>query len=312
MEFKEHQSKALLFSTLTFSAFLVGLYFLKIVYEPLEEPLAMGVDLNYGIDLVGYGNIQTLNKANDSKNTEEMAPSGAEETKPTPKPQPKVEPQPKEVTPKKTPQKQPEAKKILTSEIEKTSVSSSKETPKKATSTATTKPVTTTATDKPAPQTPPRSVDQGSIFQKKGTSPSSNGTVGTKTGIGGNNNGDGKPGNVGDQGSPQGTLDGKSLYGKPGSGGTGGASVSISGWKKRNFQLEKDKSNETGRIVFDVTVDDLGEVKSIVVSESNVSPSVTNFYKSYIQRKLSSFLVPDGTPPARATGRIIINLKSGN
>ncbi len=309
---REFKAQALGISTIIYIVFLALLFFFKIMYQPLEEPIAMGVDLNYGVDLVGSGDIQTLNKANASKNNYDVKPAEkAEPAKEIPKPQPVKNVTPPAPEKKASPVKQPP---VVTSETDESKVTVNKTNDKPVKNTS---PVTTpsnTPTTKPSPPQPQRTVDQGSLFKKSGGSSNSNsnGTVGTRDGIGGNNNGDGKKGEVGDQGDPRGTLDGKSLYGTPGKGGTGGASVSISGWSKKSFSLPKDKSDETGRIIFRVTVDDTGDVVSIVVLETGLSPSVTNFYKNYISQKLSSYLVPEGTPPPRASGTITINITRGN
>jgi periplasmic protein TonB len=269
------------------------------------------VDLNYGVDLIGSGDIQTLNKANDSKNNYDVKPSDdANSSNQNPKPQPVS--QPKEIV-KNTPAKQSEV--ITSDEDSKVVVKKTSDSPKTSktpvVSQPSTKPVV--ASPKPSPPVPERQVDKGSIFKKSGSSSNSNGTVGTKDGIGGNNNGDGKKGEVGDKGDPKGTLDGKSMYGKPGNGGTkGGAAVNISGWNKKNISLPKDNSDETGRIIFKVTVNNFGDVTNVSVAETNVSPSVTNFYRSYIQNKLSSYLTPQGTPPDKSTGTITINITRGN
>ena len=63
-----HKPKAWVISISIYIALLAALYFIKIVYEPIVELEALGVDLNYGVDLIGSGDIQTLNKANASKN----------------------------------------------------------------------------------------------------------------------------------------------------------------------------------------------------------------------------------------------------
>lgn len=306
MSVENHRVKAFSFSIIAYAVFIIALVFMTISYTPEDEFMAMGVDLNYGVDLVGYGNNQTLNKANPSPVNEEMAPSSSEdntpnEAKPIAKPQPvKPTPQNNKVVKAKT----PATKKVITSDLDKTPVrttTKSSSAPAKSTSTP----------SEVAPPSPPaRSVDNSSIFKKRGSSSNSNGTVGTKEGIGGNNNGDGKPGDVGDQGSPQGTLDGKSLYGSPGGGGAGGASVSISGWRKKNITLPKDKTNETGKIVFEVTVNDLGTLTRIRATSSTVSPTVVKFYEDYLKKNLSSFLSPQGTPPPSSSGSITIIIKS--
>lgn len=302
-----HRVKALSFSVVAYAAFIIALVFMTISYTPEEDFIAMGVDLNYGVDLVGYGNNQTLNKKNASAETAEMAPSGNQDSSPkesepvkksTPKP---LKPQTKAVQRKTT-----TTKKVITSDVD--------DTPVRTTNKSSSKPSTKTSvpkkqTSNPAPA-PKRSVDNGSIFKKRGSSSNSNGTVGTREGIGGNNNGDGKPGDVGDQGSTSGTVDGKSLYGSPGGGGGGGASVSISGWRKKSITLPKDKTNETGKIVFEVTVNDLGTLTKIRATSSTVSPTVVKFYENYLKRNLSSFLIPQGSPPPNSSGLITIVIKS--
>jgi periplasmic protein TonB len=300
---KEHRKKALLISAAFYAVILTAMFFFKIMYEPTEEPIAMGVDLNYGLDLTGYGDIQTLNKANDSKNDYDVAPAdAATETKAASKPQPSTPtPSPKTPSPKTKSQSAPP---VITSDAEKSPVVM-----KKTATQSSSQPKSSTGpTSPPAPTTPTRSVDNGSVMKKSGSSSNSNGTVGTRDGIGGNNNGDGKPGDVGDQGDPRGTPDGKSLYGNPGSGGAGSSISGLSGWNKKALNPPKDSSAETGRIIFSVTVDDRGDVIAIQMKSSTVSPSVTNYYKSYIQRSLSRSLTPQGTPPSRSTGTITINI----
>ncbi|WP_204356556.1 hypothetical protein [Arcticibacterium luteifluviistationis] len=261
----------------------------------------MGVDLNYGLDLTGYGDIQTTNKASASKNNYDVKPADkADEQKAVSKPQPAAPTPSTRPTPKSTPQK---ATPVITSEAEKSPVIM-KKTPTKTSS----KPASP-APSSPAPAAKPaRSVDTGSVMKKSGSGGKSNGTTGTRDGIGGNSNGDGAPGTVGDQGDPRGTPDGKSLYGNPGSGGSGSSISGLSGWNKKALNPPKDSSSETGRIVFSVTVDDRGDVIAIQVTSTNVSPSVTAHYKTYIQRSLGRSLTPQGSPPKRSTGTITINI----
>ncbi len=298
----EHKMKALAISAGLYVLFLAALIFFNIVYEQPEEEIAMGVDLNYGIDVTGYGNIQTTNKANTSPNNYDVKPAdNSTSLKAVSKPQPSV-PQPS-TTRQNTQTRTQKTPPVVTSEVDDSPVVM-KKTPTTSTSTRSSSPAPVT----PAPPKPARSVDQGSVMKRSGSGSTSNGTTGSRDGIGGNNNGDGAPGAVGDQGDPRGTPDGKSLYGNPGSGGGGSSISGLSGWSKRALSVPKDASSETGRIVFSVTVDDRGDVIGIQVKSSTVSPSVTNFYKSYIQRSLSSFLSPQGTPPSRSTGTITINI----
>lgn len=317
IENKTIQTRAWTYSLVLYAGLLLTLYFIKIVYEPPQEDMGFGVDLNYGVDLVGSGDIQTMNKANDSKNAYDVKPeAGAKaNVKATPTPsKPKPETQ---KTVKSTPAK------VLTSNEDtkvtvKEPVEKSKPATKPAAETSKAAPEKTT----PAPPQPQRTVDNSSIMKKSsgsGGATGSNGTTGTRDGVGGNNNGDGKPGEVGDKGDPRGTPDGKSLYGNPGKGGPGpggsggsGTSVSISGWKnKGNLNINKDNSSETGTIVFDVVINDFGDVINIKNRPTSLSPSVVSYYREQIRSKLKSTLQAEGTPPSRSSGTITIRITRG-
>lgn len=326
-ENKQNQTTAFLWSLVIYALFLGLLFFLELMYTPPEE--IDGVELNYGVDLVGNGDIQTTNKANISPNNYDVKPSEKDEAEAKPlKTKPIVTPPVEKV--EKVKVKGAPAKPVITTDDEKSPVTEREN--NKSVKRVETKPVvkptpvetkakpTTTKVEPSKPEPIKRSVEEGSIM-KKGTgsgsgaksNSSSNGTIGSRDGVGGNNNGDGKKGEVGDKGDPRGTPDGKSMMGKPGKGGGSGASIGgLSGWSKRKLSLPNDGSSETGKIVFKVTVDDSGDVVGISVISSTVSPSVQNFYKNYIQQKLSSVLSPEGTPPPRATGTITINIQSGN
>ncbi len=302
------RAKAWGYSIFLYAGLLLALYFIKIVYEPPVEEVAFGVDLNYGVDLVGSGDIQTLNKANDSKNAYDVKPEAG------PRTPEKATPAPSKPKPQASVKAAPT--KVLTASED------TKVTVKEPVKTSKTAPVESKTVESKTPakapvETPaPRSVDNSSLMKKSsgsGGNTGSNGTVGSRDGVGGNNNGDGKPGEVGDKGDPRGTLDGKSLYGNPGTGGgTSGTSVSISGWKnKGSLNISKDNSSETGTIVYDVVINDFGDVISIKNRPTNLSPSVISYYREQIRSKLKSTLQAEGTPPSRSTGTITIRISRG-
>ncbi|MCD8538524.1 MAG: hypothetical protein LRY55_01260 [Leadbetterella sp.] len=232
LDHKNIQTRAWTYSIVLYAALLLALYFIKIVYEPPQEDVAFGVDLNYGVDLVGSGDIQTTNKANPSKNDYDVKPeagakANVKETPVPSKPRPETQKTVAKTTPPKVLTAHEDTKVTVKEPVEK-----SKPAAKPAAETS--RPVAEKTT--PAPAQPQRTVDNSSIMKKSsgsGGKTGSNGTTGTRDGVGGNNNGDGKAGEVGDQGDPRGTPDGKSLYGNPGKGGSGssGTSVNISGWK---------------------------------------------------------------------------------
>ncbi len=284
---------AFLISLVLYAAFICLLYFIKISYTPPQESTEMGLDLNYGVDLVGSGNLQTLNEANDKyTDSREMAPPASAKTNDV-----KVDVVKTVSRPVKQVSENP---RVITTSSPESPVSVA---PKETKVVSSPSP---TSTSEPVSKKP--SISGG--YNKPGQ-PNSNGTVGTVAGKGGNNNGD-DVGKVGDKGSTKGTPNGKVYYPGTSSGTGGGASVSISGWRNKNLTLPKDNSSQTGEIVFKVTVDDLGQVIAISRIRSTVSPSVENFYKDYITRNLSKSLIADGNPPPRSEGRITIVIKSGN
>lgn len=284
---------AFLISLVLYAAFICLLYFIKISYTPPQESMEMGLDLNYGVDLVGSGNLQTLNEANDKyTDSREMAPPASAKTNDV-----KVDVVKTVSRPVKQVSENP---RVITTSSSESPVSVA---PKETKVVSSPSP---TSTSEPVSKKP--SISGG--YNKPGQ-PNSNGTVGTVAGKGGNNNGD-DVGKVGDKGSTKGTPNGKVYYPGTSSGTGGGASVSISGWRNKNLTLPKDNSSQTGEIVFKVTVDDLGQVIAISRIRSTVSPSVENFYKDYITRNLSKSLIADGNPPPRSEGRITIVIKSGN
>jgi hypothetical protein len=325
-ENKRNQTTAFLLSLVIYALFLGLLFFFELIYIPPEE--IEGIELNYGVDLVGTGDIQTTNKANVSPNNYDVKSSEKTETEIKPLKTKPIVTSPSVEKVEKV--KLAPAKPLITADDEKSPVieKETNKTVKKTETKPAVKPAPEENKTKPAPAKiePPkpepvkRSVEEGSIMKKGGTgsgsgaksNSSSNGTIGTRDGVGGNNNGGGKKGEVGDKGDTRGTPDGKSMMGKIGKGSGSGAAIGgLSGWNKRKLTLPDDGSSETGKIVFKVTVDDSGDVVGISVVSSTVSPSVQNFYKNYIQQKLGSVLSPAGTPPPRATGTITINIQSG-
>lgn len=102
------------------------------------------------------------------------------------------------------------------------------------------------------------------------------------------NTGDGVTGQKGNQGNPQGTLDAKNYYGQPGSGNGGGSgdgngsSLEMNGWHWLKKPKVDDASNETGKIVFKIKVDEDGNLVSVVPIEKQVSDAVVKKYEEAI------------------------------
>jgi len=114
---------------------------------------------------------------------------------------------------------------------------------------------------------------------------------------------------AGDAGNPDGNLDSRALYGKQGGGG-GGPSLDLAGWRWDYVPDPDDRSQENGRIVFEIKVDDNGEVIGVRTIEKTVSPSVEQLYRREVE-KLTFSPTSDNTRPAPiSTGKITFIIQS--
>ena len=249
---------------------LLALLFFFVVFKGPDPPLTAmggdGVELNYGLDEAGSGDIQTMATANASQNREDSRPPAAQPER-TPQP---AQPQRVEPTPP-----QPEAQeKVITSDAEDASVTAppvEKPTvkPVRPTEPVRETPVPAKPREQPRTLYTPRSSATGTA--------GGNGVNGTSNTPTGNNNGD-RPGTVGDQGDPKGSLDAKALYGAPGSGGTGsragsggGSGLEMSGWRFESTPVVEAVDDNPGVVRFKIKITDDGEVESVTKVSGNVS-----------------------------------------
>jgi hypothetical protein len=128
----------------------------------------------------------------------------------------------------------------------------------------------------------------------------------------------GKPGNqgddankTGDKGNPEGSLDARALYGKPGGGGGGdGIVLQMSGWAWADKPVIPElPDNQDGRIVFEIECDDQGEILTINTVERGLSPQAERILKDEI-RKNSLIRTSAGITPERSKGRVVFVLKT--
>ena len=254
IDYPEPHRREALIGTLLVHGLLL-LLFVFMVFQGPNPPLAAlgggdGVELNYGLDEAGAGDVQSLATANKSLNREDSRPPLA-----SPDPQPR----PQAATPAPTP---PAQEKTITSEAEESPVSE----------TLVESPAPPKEEAKPAPRTP-RKV--AVTFAPKGNATGGgNGANGTSNAPTGNNNGD-RPGAVGDQGDPNGTLDAKALYGAPGSGGSGSSpgsgGLEMSGWRFGSTPVVEAVDDNSGTVRFKIKISADGEVESVTKVSGNVS-----------------------------------------
>jgi len=269
--------------------------------EPEVELMEMFVEVNYGVDPVGSGKIQTFNKANDSKIAENMRPEPEKvEVKATPKPTP---PTPKVTEVKKTSTTKAVEKPAITSNVKSPVV----EKPVEETKKTNTESAAPTTSNTPA-KTPEKAINQDALFSKsKGGATGSNGTNGTASGVGGNNNGDDASG-VGDKGVKDGSLYAKTYSG---SGGGGGSNVgyNLKGWKWRQAPQVNDKSDATGDIVFKIVVDKNGRVKNVITQSTTITDySVVNQYRNAV--RALTFISETSNVPDESVGTITFRIRA--
>ena len=113
---------------------------------------------------------------------------------------------------------------------------------------------------------------------------------------------------VGDKGTEEGTIDQRALYGARGS--ADGASLQMAGWDWDNLPRPEDSSNENGRIVFEITIDDQGEIIGVKTIEKTVSPTVERAYRRAVEQLTFSTTTNNVRPAPTSTGRITFVIRS--
>ncbi|KQS28238.1 hypothetical protein [Dyadobacter sp. Leaf189] len=285
------------------TAAMLGLFFFIRLNSsmPKVEPMELFVEVNYGTDKVGKGDIQTFNKPNDSKVAQNMR-ADADEVKKvksvaTPKPTPPTPPKIESPKPTKTVAEKP----VIASKVESPVEAPEKTDVKKSTGSEN----SSAPAAKPAPE---KAINRDALFSKSsGSKSGSNGTNGTQSGVGGNNNGDDADG-IGDKGSKSGSLFAKTYKGEGGGGGTA-VGLNLSGWGWARRPVVDDNSDATGDITFKITVDKNGRVKNIVTASTTVTDySVVNKYKSAV-RDLT-FIPKSSNVPDESVGTITFKIRS--
>lgn len=269
---RKNKSIALAVSVGIHALILVAFLFLMAWRAPNPPYPEYGIELNFGLDNQGGGEVQPEENVGvpeqpDETKPDEVVPEKVDEVS-------KVEETQSEVV--TTKQESPVSVKEVKKEVEQ---------PKKEEQAKETK-VTTPAKEEPI---------------KAEKNPTSGETS--------TSHGD-DPGKQGDKGNPEGKLDAKALYGKQGGGGGDGFDLSMSGWAWASTpKIPKLPDNEDGRIVFEIECDEDGEIIGITTQERGLSPKAEQLLKDEI-RKNSLIRTSGGKVPERSRGRVVFLLKS--
>jgi outer membrane biosynthesis protein TonB len=265
--------------------------------KPDEE---IGIELNFGMDAVGSGDIQSKATPNESKNVRDSRPAPTQPD-PLPEPEPIAKATPTPPTPVETP-------KVVTAPAESPVVVKEevKPQPKPQPKEEVKKPV-----DKPVekPKEEPKKEPEKprSLYPGKPTESTGTGKSGTSNEATGNNNGD-DANKVGDKGDPAGTLDSRNMMGKPGGGG-GGDGLDMAGWRYEVAPKRDPYDNETGFIKFRIRIDADGNLIAVERLESTVSPHVEKWYRDQLQRTTFS-RIGGGRSTTGATGTVTFVIRS--
>jgi hypothetical protein len=115
-------------------------------------------------------------------------------------------------------------------------------------------------------------------------------------------NSNGNTEGTGDMGKPTGSLNSDALLG---GGGQGGSSLDMPGWNWEAPPAVSDNSSVTGKLVFEVKIDDEGEVVSASRVYSDIADrNVINAYKNAVMDLIFAQENESMDPPRLTTGRI--------
>lgn len=245
---------------------------------PLPE---YGIELNFGMDTQGGGDVQPDEPvgSQETESQEEATESVPEQTE-TPA---ETVPSPTEVVSKtESPVTVKEVK-----ETPKEVVKEVKKEEKKP------EPVKTEEKPKEEPKATYKPKEDGTSANDKSGKPASQGDDAGKTG---------------DKGDPKGSIDAKALYGKQG-GGDGGSSLDLAGWKWDDVPKPTIPDNtQGGKIVFQIKVNEDGEITKIDVIENAVGPEAARICRAEIEKL--TFSKTGSNVPTESVGRITFLVRS--
>ncbi|BDD04081.1 hypothetical protein [Aureibacter tunicatorum] len=124
------------------------------------------------------------------------------------------------------------------------------------------------------------------------------------------NGNDNTPGAVGNEESKKNEKK-PLLYSKhSGNGNMSGASLDLSGWNWDFEPKPDDNSPENGKVVFQIKIDDSGEVISVITLEKTVSSAVEQIYKREVESLTFSQTEGQGIAPPVSVGKITFIIRT--
>ncbi len=244
-----------------------------------------GIELNFGLDTEGGGDVQPLEPVGSATEDEPEEDSSTEQEQETTTPASEVKPAEQEllgnedspIAVKEVKEKQKESVPEVSKEVKKTDPVKTEDKPKE---------------DSKAIYKPNTETTDAKATDKQGSAQS---------------HGDDE-GKTGDKGNPQGSLDAKALYGKQGGGGGGAPSLQLDGWNWEAVPKPDVANNESGRLVFEIKVDANGEIISIKTLERSVSLAAETICRAEVEKL--TFSRTGSNVPTVSTGKITFVVRS--
>jgi hypothetical protein len=276
-------------STAGITVVVLVLLFVIIAWRAPDPPLPeYGIEINFGVDDAGFGEVQPRVTPGEPEATPEEV---TEEEPVESEPVPPVESEPEE---------QPIVSKIespvAVKEEEPKKESPPAEEPRKKEPEPVREPVKEPVKETPKPPVPKAVYKPNTATNEAGS------REGDATSHGYD------PGRTGDKGNPQGNVDSKALYGKPG-GGAGGTSLDLAGWVWDAKPAPSIPPEELGGVVrFEIKVDDRGEIISIRTLERGVRPETELACRKAIE-SLTFSKTGENVPPV-STGTVTFVIRA--
>ena len=279
-------SRTGIFTSVGIHAALFLIFFFMMAWRAPNPPLPeYGIELNFGLDSQGSGDVQPETPVGDE--SDQQAEEQVEQA---------AEAQPEKVKQEKVDEAAPE--KPIDQAISKTeSPVVVKEEIKEVKPEILKKPVASNPKEKIVAE------------YKKDNKKEVNPVDASKKGNPGSQGDDSKK--VGDKGSPEGTLDAKALYGTPGGGGGGsGMDLQMAGWAWADQPKMPDlPDNENGKVVFEIECDENGDITGINTLERSLSPRAEKILREEIQKN-SLIRTSGARAPERSRGKIVFILRT--
>ncbi len=274
-----------------FHALLLLIFMFVIAWRAPDPPLPeYGIELNFGTDSQGGGPTQPTEQVGSQRpSDDEVEQTKNEQPQEETKPEVREEVKPQDTRPVEQPVVTQQESPVAVNQPEK------KPDPKPAEKPKPNQPVITET--KPQEKTVEQKASSSTVADKTTT----DNTAGKQATQGDDAN------KAGDKGDPKGKIDADALYGKAG-GGSGGAGLDLAGWNWDYIPKPNIPNNETGRIVFEIKVDDSGEIISIRTIERSVSLEAEAICRKEIEKL--TFSKTGTNVPSISTGRITFVMRT--